>query len=95
MEKPHQKEKAQNQNPTTAQATKSLPSEPTSKTKDNFAKGDEPDRNRPSVRKELNDIKAEKAKADSFKKNEPKQQKTNTHKAPPSKKSKNKKTKEK
>ena len=95
MEKPHQKEKAQNQNPTTAQATKSLPSEPTSKTKDNFAKGDEPDRNRPSVRKELNDIKAEKAKVDSFKRNEPKQQKTNTHKAPPSKKSKNKKTKEK
>lgn len=91
-----QKEQAQNQNPTTAQTTKSLQSEPTSKPKEKSAKGTfEPNRSRISVREELNDIKAEKAKSDKVKKDEPKQQKTNRHKAPPKKKSKNKKDKEK
>ena len=95
MEKPIQKEQAQNQNPTTAQTTKSPQSEPTSKHKEKSAKGTfEPERERPSVRKELNDIKAEKAKADTVKKDEPKQQKTNQHKAPPTKKPKTKKNKE-
>jgi hypothetical protein len=80
------------QNPTTAQTTKSPPSEPTSKHKDKSAKGTfEPDRERPSVLKELNDIKAEKAKEVTIKKDEPKQQKSNQHKAPPTKKPKVKK----
>jgi hypothetical protein len=96
MEKPIQKEQAQNQNPTTAQTTKPPQSEPISKNKDKSEKGTfEPERERPSVRKELNDIKAEKAKAHSNKKDESQQQKTNTHIASPSNKSKYKKSKEK
>jgi len=95
MEKPVQKEQAQNQNPTTAQTTKSPQSEPTSKSKDKSEKGtSELERERPSVRKELDEIKSEKAKADDVKKVEPKQQKTNQHKAPPTRKPKNKKNKE-
>lgn len=95
MEKPAQKEQSQNQNPTTAQTTKSLQSEPTSKHKKKSAKGTfEPERERPSVRKELNDIKSKKAKSDMVKKDEPKQQKVNQHKAPPTKKPKNKINKE-
>ncbi|MFA6851508.1 MAG: PcfB family protein, partial [Selenomonadaceae bacterium] len=50
MEKPKQKEQAQNQNPTTAQTKKSLQSEPTSKPKGNTDKGAfEPNRERTSV----------------------------------------------
>jgi hypothetical protein len=80
---------AQNQNPTTAQTTKPLQSEPISTPKEKSAKGTfEPERERTSVRKELNEIKAEKEKSN--KSVDPKQQKSNQHKAPPKKKSKNK-----
>ena len=96
QEKPAQNEQTQNQNPTTAQTTKSPQSEPTSTPKEKSAKGTfELERQRPSVRKELNDIKAEKVKAEAIKKDEPKQQKSNQHKAPPIKRPKNKGNKEK
>lgn len=55
------KEESQPQNPIEARATKSRLSEPTSTPKEPAAKGisDEPARSRPSVRQELNEIKAE------------------------------------
>ena len=92
LEKPSVIEQAQNQNPTTAQTTKSPQSEPISKHKDKSAKGIfDLECERPSVRKDLSDIKAEKAKSETVKKDEPKPQKTNQHKAPPAKKPKTKK----
>ena len=95
MEKPAQKEQVQNQNPTTAQTTKSRQSEPISKHRDKSVKGTfEPEGGRPSVRAELNDIKDEKKKVKVAKKDEPKQQKANQHIAPPTKKKTNKKNKE-
>lgn len=55
------KEESQPQNPIEARATKSRQSEPTSTPKEPVAKGisDESARSRPSVRQELNEIKAE------------------------------------
>ncbi|WMJ22891.1 PcfB family protein [Paludicola sp. MB14-C6] len=87
MEKPTQKEQPTNQNPTMAQTIKSFPSEPTSKSKKNSAKGVSSKDDisyRPSVRKELNEIKRE--KTESSKVSTP--QKQLTHKAPKKKKSK-------
>ena len=91
MQKPQQKELAENQNPTTAQTIKSRQSEPTSKSKDKVKKGifNESERSRPSVRKELKDIMAEKSGNKA-----PAKEISNTHKAPPVKK-KSKKVREK
>ncbi len=102
QEKPPQKEQTQNQNPTTAQTTKSLQSEPSSNQKDKVEKGiSDPKRERtmelakPSVRAELNDIKSGMAKDTATKKGDMNLQKSNQHKAPRTKKQKTKKTIEK
>lgn len=98
---PVQKEQAQNQNPTTAQTTKSSQSEPSSDQKTKVTKIFEPEhertleRTRPSVREELSEIKSGKAKDAIARKDEMKQQKTNQHKAPQVKKQKTKHTREK
>ena len=78
------KEGEQRENPTEGRTAKSRPSEPISKHKEQTAPGiSEP----PSVRRELDEIKAEqKAKAADKKKETP--QKPAQHKAPPKKKSK-------
>lgn len=98
MKKPSPaKEEAQTQNPTEGRNAKSRQSEPTSKPKEKFARGtsDAPERSCPSVRAELNEIKAQqKQKAETLRE-EPtqersKQKKTPQHKAPPKKKPKTK-----
>jgi hypothetical protein len=91
--KPVAKEEVQNANPTTAQSTKSRPSEPLSENKEKAAKGiDRADR--PSVRSQLKEIKdTQKAEAADIKReNNP--QKSNQHIAPKSGKKKSKKNKE-
>ena len=77
------REEGQTQNPTEGRVAKSRQSEPTSKPKEQAAPGiSEP----PSVRRELDEIKAEQKAKAADKKNLP--QKSGRHKAPPKKKSK-------
>ena len=88
------KEEGQTQNPTEARVAKSRQSEPTSKPKEQAARGisDEPVRSRPSVRQELNEIKAEQRQKAAASKERTQTPKSAVHKEPPKKKS--KKTKE-
>lgn len=79
---------------TKARVAKSRQSEPTSKPKEQAARGisDEPVRSRPSVRQELNEIKAEQRQKAAASKERTQTTKPADHKEPPKKKS--KKTKE-
>lgn len=88
------KEEAQTQNPTEGRNAKSRQSEPTSKPKEQAARGisDEPVHFRPSVRQELNEIKAEQRQKAAVSKERTQTPKPAVHKEPPKKKS--KKTKE-
>ena len=88
------REEGQTENPTEGRIEKSRQSEPTSKPKEQTAPGtsDPQERSRPSVRKELNDIKAEqRQKAEDKARGNTKRQKPAQHKAPPKKKSKKQK----
>lgn len=85
------REEGQTENPTEGRVAKSRQSEPTSKPKEPAAPGisDSPERSAPSVRRELDEIKAEqKAKAVGKGKEKAAPQKSAQHKAPPKKKSK-------
>lgn len=97
------KEKSQTQNPTEARNAKSRQSEPTSKPSEKAARGTseidarslQSGPQRTSVREELNEIKAQqKQKADLSAREKPEQAKSAQHKAPPKKKSKSQKLKE-
>ena len=82
------REEGQTQNPTEGRVAKSRQSEPTSKRKEPAEPGiSDPPERRPSVRKELDDIMAERQKkaADKGREKAP-QQKPARHKAPPKKK---------
>ena len=83
------REDGQTQNPIEARATKSRQSEPISTPKEPAAKGisDEPARSRPSVRQELNEIKAEQRQ----KAGQPREQIQSIHKEVPKKKPKKQK----
>ena len=88
------REEGQTENPTEGRIEKSRQSEPTSKPKEPTAPGtsDPQERSRPSVRKELNDIKAEqRQKAEDKARGNTKRQKPAQHRAPPKKKSKKQK----
>lgn len=88
------REEGQTENPTEGRIEKSRQSEPTSKPKEPAAPGtsDPQERSRPSVRQELNDIKAEqRQKAEDKARGNTKRQKPAQHKAPPMKKSKKQK----
>ncbi len=88
------REEGQTENPTEGRIEKSRQSEPTSKPKERTAPGtsEAQERSRPSVRKELNDIKAEqRQKAEDKARGNTKRQKPAQHKAPPKKKSKKQK----
>lgn len=94
LSKPQQKEQAQNTNPTMATTEKSPPSEPIFKTKGSTVKGDN-ERERPSVRKELNDIRAsQKAEADKMATTD-KSPRSTIHKPPINTKKRKSKTQEK
>ena len=94
LSKPQQKEQTQNINPTMATTEKSPPSEPISKTKESTVKGDV-ERERPSVRKELNDIRAsQKAEADKMTTTD-KSPRSTIHKPPMNTKKRKSKTREK
>ena len=86
------REEGQTENPTEGRVAKSRQSEPTSKPKEPTAPGaSEPgERSRPSVRQELNEIKAEQRQKAEGKAKSP-QQKPAQHKAPPRKKPKKQK----
>ncbi len=80
-------EEGQTVNPTEGRVAKSRQSEPTSKPKGEQAISEQPERSRPSVRMELNDIKAEQQeKAAAKAKEKAAAQKTPRHMAPPKKK---------
>ena len=82
------REEGQTENPTEGRVAKSRQSEPTSKPKEPAAQGisDSRERFRPSVRQELNDIKAEQREKAADKDREKPRQKPARHKAPPKKK---------
>ena len=86
------REEGQTENPTEARNEKSRQSGPTSKPKEPTAPGtsDPQQRSRPSVRQELNDIKAEQKQKAAEREKSPRQ-KPAQHKAPPKKKSKKQK----
>ena len=86
------REEGQTENPTEARNEKSRQSGPTSKPKEPTAPGtsDQQQRSRPSVRQELNDIKAEQKQKAAEREKSPRQ-KPAQHKAPPKKKSKKQK----
>ena len=87
------KEDGQTQNPTEARVAKSRQSEPTSRPKEQAAPGasDSRERPRPSVRQELDEIKAEQRQKAEGKAKSTRQQKPVQHKAPPKKKTKKQK----
>ena len=88
------REEGQTENPTEGRIEKSRQSEPTSKPKEPTAPGtsDPQERSRPSVKKELDDIKAEqRQKAEDKARGNTKRQKPAQHKAPLKKKSKKQK----
>ena len=88
------KEEGQTQNPTEGRVAKSRQSEPTSKPREPAAQGisNSPERSRPSLRQELDEIKAEqKAKAADKGNEKSAPKKPAQHKAPPKKKSKKRK----
>ncbi len=88
------REEGQTENPTEGRIEKSRQSEPTSKPKERTAPGtsEAQERSRPSVRQELNDIKAEqREKAEDKARGNTKRQKPAQHKAPLKKKSKKQK----
>ena len=81
------REEGQTENPTEGRVAKSRQSEPTSKPKEPAAQGisDSRERFRPSVRQELNDIKAEQRERAADKEKSPRQ-KPGRHRSPPKKK---------
>jgi len=81
-------EEGQTKKPTEARVAKSRQSEPTSKPKEPAAQGISDSRSRPSVRQELNDIKAEQREKAADKGREKSSRQPARHKAPPKKKSK-------
>lgn len=90
------KEEAQTQNPTEGRNAKSRQSEPTSRPKGKAAKGisDPAEPERPSVRKQLGEIRAEQRQKAAAPQPERKKQKSQPHREPPKKKSKSHKGKE-
>lgn len=92
LQQPPNKEEAQTQNPTEGRVAKSRQSEPTSKPKEKAAKGisDAVEPARPSVRKELSEIRAEQRQTAAASKPERSKQQYPQHKEPPRKPKKHK-----
>lgn len=92
LQQPPNKEEAQTQNPTEGRVAKSRQSEPTSKPKEKAAKGisDAAEPTRPSVRKELSEIRAEQRQTAAAFKPERSKQQYPQHKEPPKKAKKHK-----
>ncbi len=92
LQQPPNKEEAQTQNPTEGRVAKSRQSEPTSKPKEKAAKGisDAVEPTRPSVRKELSEIRAEQRQTAAASKPEHSKQQYPQHREPPRKPKKHK-----